>query len=185
MVSRWVPEREVSCRKCRWCRCPGTRDSCAGYLGRCSFSASVWGPAAVMQPVVLAPRPKVLHHSLSPLPLQTMGGDLSGKAQNASKGIYAMACKYVFCHTEVGHTKPGCLLTQLSPTARDVFLLKNQPRYRNLGLEVYVTFFEIYNGKVASRQGAPIYTVGAPEISKSLRLAKNGRNQTICGPSRL
>nr|XP_023410419.1 kinesin-like protein KIF2C isoform X2 [Loxodonta africana] len=53
----------------------------------------------------------------------TMGGDLSGKAQNASKGIYAMA-------------------------SRDVFLLKNQPRYRKLGLEVYVTFFEIYNGKL-------------------------------------
>ncbi|XP_032755780.1 kinesin-like protein KIF2C isoform X1 [Rattus rattus] len=53
----------------------------------------------------------------------TMGGDLSGKSQNASKGIYAMA-------------------------SRDVFLLKNQPRYRSLNLEVYVTFFEIYNGKV-------------------------------------
>ncbi|KAM5266469.1 kinesin-like protein KIF2C isoform 3-T3 [Hipposideros larvatus] len=53
----------------------------------------------------------------------TMGGDLYGKAQNASKGIYAMA-------------------------SHDVFLLKNQPRYRNLGLEVYVTFFEIYNGKL-------------------------------------
>ncbi|XP_077006014.1 kinesin-like protein KIF2C isoform X2 [Tamandua tetradactyla] len=53
----------------------------------------------------------------------TMGGDLSGKGQNASKGIYAMA-------------------------SRDVFLLKNQPRYRNLGLDVYVTFFEIYNGKL-------------------------------------
>uniref|UniRef100_A0A8C6S1K7 Kinesin-like protein n=1 Tax=Nannospalax galili TaxID=1026970 RepID=A0A8C6S1K7_NANGA len=53
----------------------------------------------------------------------TMGGDLSGKAQNASKGIYAMA-------------------------SRDVFLLKNQSRYRNLDLEVYVTFFEIYNGKL-------------------------------------
>ncbi|KAB1269379.1 Kinesin-like protein KIF2C [Camelus dromedarius] len=53
----------------------------------------------------------------------TMGGDLYGKAQNASKGVYTMA-------------------------SRDVFLLKNQPRYRNLGLEVYVTFFEIYNGKL-------------------------------------
>ncbi|XP_012872242.1 PREDICTED: kinesin-like protein KIF2C [Dipodomys ordii] len=53
----------------------------------------------------------------------TMGGDLSGKAQNASKGIYAMA-------------------------SQDVFLLKKQSRYRNLGLEVYVTFFEIYNGKL-------------------------------------
>ncbi|XP_021106436.1 kinesin-like protein KIF2C isoform X2 [Heterocephalus glaber] len=53
----------------------------------------------------------------------TMVGDLAGKGQNASKGIYAMA-------------------------SQDVFLLKNQPRYRNLGLEVYVTFFEIYNGKL-------------------------------------
>ncbi|XP_045440711.1 kinesin-like protein KIF2C isoform X2 [Pipistrellus kuhlii] len=53
----------------------------------------------------------------------TMGGGLSGKAQNASKGIYAMA-------------------------SQDVFLMKSQPRYRNLGLEVYVTYFEIYNGKV-------------------------------------
>ncbi|XP_020753114.1 kinesin-like protein KIF2C isoform X10 [Odocoileus virginianus] len=53
----------------------------------------------------------------------TMGGDLYGKTQNASKGIYAMA-------------------------SRDVFLLKNQPRYRRLDLEVYVTFFEIYNGKL-------------------------------------
>ncbi|KAM9280043.1 kinesin-like protein KIF2C [Cariama cristata] len=53
----------------------------------------------------------------------TMGGDFSGKAQNASKGIYAFA-------------------------SQDVFLLLNQPRYRSQDLEVYVTFFEIYNGKV-------------------------------------
>ncbi|XP_028941666.1 kinesin-like protein KIF2C isoform X1 [Antrostomus carolinensis] len=53
----------------------------------------------------------------------TMGGDFSGRAQNASKGIYAFA-------------------------SQDVFLLLNQPRYRNEHLEVYVTFFEIYNGKV-------------------------------------
>uniref|UniRef100_A0A8C3TI27 Kinesin-like protein n=1 Tax=Catharus ustulatus TaxID=91951 RepID=A0A8C3TI27_CATUS len=53
----------------------------------------------------------------------TMGGDFSGRAQNASKGIYAFA-------------------------SRDVFLLLNQPRYRNQNLDVYVTFFEIYNGKV-------------------------------------
>lgn len=32
--------------------------------------------------------------------------------------------------------------------AQDVFLLLNQPKYRNQDLEVYVTFFEIYNGKV-------------------------------------
>ncbi|NXY86930.1 KIF2C protein, partial [Alcedo cyanopectus] len=55
----------------------------------------------------------------------TMGGNFSGRAQNASKGIYAFA-------------------------SQDVFLLLNQPRYRNWNLEVYVTFFEIYNGKVSS-----------------------------------
>ncbi|XP_010080951.1 PREDICTED: kinesin-like protein KIF2C isoform X2 [Pterocles gutturalis] len=53
----------------------------------------------------------------------TMGGDFSGRAQNASKGIYAFA-------------------------SQDVFLLLNQPRYKSQDLEVYVTFFEIYNGKV-------------------------------------
>uniref|UniRef100_A0A8D0GFL3 Kinesin-like protein n=1 Tax=Sphenodon punctatus TaxID=8508 RepID=A0A8D0GFL3_SPHPU len=53
----------------------------------------------------------------------TMGGDFSGKTQNASKGIFAFA-------------------------SQDVFLLQSQPRYKNLDLEVYVTFFEIYNGKV-------------------------------------
>ncbi|XP_059709941.1 kinesin-like protein KIF2C isoform X2 [Haemorhous mexicanus] len=53
----------------------------------------------------------------------TMGGDFSGRGQNASRGIYAYA-------------------------SQDVFLLLNQPRYRNQNLEVYVTFFEIYNGKV-------------------------------------
>ncbi|KAM5291439.1 kinesin-like protein KIF2C [Glossophaga mutica] len=52
----------------------------------------------------------------------TTGGSLYGKSQNASKGIYAMA-------------------------THNVFLLKNLPRYCNLGLEVYVTFFEIYNGR--------------------------------------
>ncbi|NXG87352.1 KIF2C protein, partial [Stercorarius parasiticus] len=54
---------------------------------------------------------------------QTMGGDFSVRTQTASKGIYAFA-------------------------SQDVFLLLNQPRYRSQNLEVYVTFFEIYNGKV-------------------------------------
>ncbi|KAG8437000.1 hypothetical protein GDO86_007910 [Hymenochirus boettgeri] len=53
----------------------------------------------------------------------TMGGDFSGKTQNVSKGIYAFA-------------------------SRDVFLLLEQPRYKHLDLDVFVTFFEIYNGKV-------------------------------------
>ncbi|NXU54252.1 KIF2C protein, partial [Turnix velox] len=54
---------------------------------------------------------------------QTMGGDFSRGAQEASKGIYAFA-------------------------SQDVFLLLSQPRYRSWDLEVFVTFFEIYNGKV-------------------------------------
>ncbi|KAM4640932.1 kinesin-like protein KIF2C isoform 2-T2 [Discoglossus pictus] len=53
----------------------------------------------------------------------TMGGDFSGKSQNVSKGVYAFA-------------------------SRDVFLLLSQPRYSSLDLDVFVTFFEIYNGKV-------------------------------------
>ncbi|KAM5291457.1 LOW QUALITY PROTEIN: kinesin-like protein KIF2C [Glossophaga mutica] len=55
----------------------------------------------------------------------SMGGSLYGKAQNASKGIYAMA-------------------------SLEVFLLKNHPLFWNLGLEVYVTFFEVYNWKLFS-----------------------------------
>lgn len=62
-------------------------------------------------------------------------------------------------------------LSSLSPTAQDVFLLKSQPRYRSLGLEVYVTFFEIYNGKVAA--GSPLFTRLGPELSKTLRWTRN------------
>lgn len=101
-----------------------------------------------------------------PFPLQTMGGDLSGKAQNASKGIYAMACKYCVLLLQGWAPKRHVVcLARFSPSARDVFLLKNQPCYRKLGLEVYVTFFEIYNGKVAG--GKPlVYTVGTQHILK-------------------
>uniref|UniRef100_A0A8C9VZJ1 Kinesin-like protein n=1 Tax=Scleropages formosus TaxID=113540 RepID=A0A8C9VZJ1_SCLFO len=53
----------------------------------------------------------------------TMGGDFSGKNQNSSKGIYSLA-------------------------AQDLFLLLKQKRYSSMGLEPYVSFFEIYNGKV-------------------------------------
>ncbi|XP_030630467.1 kinesin-like protein KIF2C [Chanos chanos] len=53
----------------------------------------------------------------------TMGGDFSGKNQNSSKGIYALA-------------------------AQDVFSLLKQRRFSGLELTPYVTFFEIYNGKV-------------------------------------
>lgn len=53
----------------------------------------------------------------------TMGGDFSGKNQDCSKGIYALA-------------------------ARDVFLMLKKPHYKKLDLQVYATFFEIYSGKV-------------------------------------
>ncbi|XP_018097021.1 kinesin heavy chain member 2A S homeolog isoform X4 [Xenopus laevis] len=53
----------------------------------------------------------------------TMGGDFSGKNQDCSKGIYALA-------------------------ARDVFQMIKKPNYKKLELQVYATFFEIYSGKV-------------------------------------
>nr|prf mitotic centromere-associated kinesin [Cricetulus griseus] len=48
------------------------------------------------------------------------------------------------------HTMGGDCLVNLRIHLKGIlcFLLKSQPRYRNLNLEVYVTFFEIYNGKV-------------------------------------
>ncbi|KAJ0011635.1 hypothetical protein NQD34_012610, partial [Periophthalmus magnuspinnatus] len=53
----------------------------------------------------------------------TMGGDFSGKQQNSAKGIYAFA-------------------------SQDVFAYLNHWKYTNQDLSVYVSFFEIYNGKV-------------------------------------
>ncbi|XP_061694974.1 kinesin-like protein KIF2C isoform X2 [Syngnathoides biaculeatus] len=53
----------------------------------------------------------------------TMGGDFSGKQQNCAKGIYALA-------------------------AQDVFASLRDWKYKNLDLSTYVSFFEIYNGKV-------------------------------------
>ncbi|CAK6969454.1 kinesin-like protein KIF2C isoform X2 [Scomber scombrus] len=53
----------------------------------------------------------------------TMGGDFTGKQQNSSKGIYALA-------------------------AQDVFTNINHRRYASLDLSAFVSFFEIYNGKV-------------------------------------
>ncbi|XP_040911091.1 kinesin-like protein KIF2C isoform X2 [Toxotes jaculatrix] len=53
----------------------------------------------------------------------TMGGDFAGRQQNSAKGIYALA-------------------------AQDVFTYLNHRRYANLDLSAYVSFFEIYNGKV-------------------------------------
>ncbi|XP_004633895.1 kinesin-like protein KIF2B [Octodon degus] len=53
----------------------------------------------------------------------TMGGAFFGRAQDCSKGIYALV-------------------------ARDVFLLLKNSTYEQLDLKVYGTFFEIYGGKV-------------------------------------
>ncbi|XP_062261311.1 kinesin-like protein KIF2C isoform X2 [Platichthys flesus] len=53
----------------------------------------------------------------------TMGGDFTGKQQNSAKGVYALA-------------------------AQDVFAYLNHRRYNNLDVSAYVSFFEIYNGKV-------------------------------------
>nr|XP_023654433.1 kinesin-like protein KIF2C isoform X2 [Paramormyrops kingsleyae] len=53
----------------------------------------------------------------------TMGGDFTGKKQKSSKGIYALA-------------------------AQDVFALLSQKKYSSMALDPYVSFFEIYNGKV-------------------------------------
>uniref|UniRef100_A0A3B4V782 Kinesin-like protein n=1 Tax=Seriola dumerili TaxID=41447 RepID=A0A3B4V782_SERDU len=52
----------------------------------------------------------------------TMGGDFTGKQQNSAKGVYALA--------------------------QDVFTYLNHRRYNSLDLSAYVSFFEIYNGKV-------------------------------------
>ncbi|KAH0627964.1 hypothetical protein JD844_008580 [Phrynosoma platyrhinos] len=67
-----------------------------------------------------APNEMVYRFTARPL---TMGGDFSGKNQDCSKGIYALA-------------------------ARDVFLMLKKPNYKKLELQVYATFFEIYSGKV-------------------------------------
>ncbi|XP_060786739.1 kinesin-like protein KIF2A [Neoarius graeffei] len=53
----------------------------------------------------------------------TMSGDFSKKDQDCSKGISALA-------------------------ACDVFLMLKKPKYKKLDLQVYTTYFEIYNGKV-------------------------------------
>ncbi|XP_065572288.1 kinesin-like protein KIF2A isoform X2 [Artemia franciscana] len=53
----------------------------------------------------------------------TMGGDFSGKTQDCTKGIYALATK-------------------------DVFKFLKTPKYKQQDLSVYASFFEIYSGKV-------------------------------------
>ncbi|CAD5213099.1 unnamed protein product [Bursaphelenchus okinawaensis] len=52
----------------------------------------------------------------------TMGGDFEGKSQDCAKGIYALA-------------------------ATDVFAYLKRPEYRDLGLQVDCSFFELYGSK--------------------------------------
>lgn len=101
------------------------------------------------------------------------------KPRTHPKGSMRWPVSSKFCPRGLGTEGQVAYLIQVLPTARDVFLLKNQPRYRRLDLEVYVTFFEIYNGKVAGREPS-VYAAGAPEVSKILRLARNCRRQTPC-----
>lgn len=90
----------------------------------------------------------ILGHSL-----QTMGGDFTGKSQNSSKGIYALAGD---CNCHMYFTKWAVTFIRVHSginlsacfTAQDVFTLLKQKRYADMDLCPYVTFFEIYNGKV-------------------------------------
>lgn len=83
-----------------------------------------------------------------------MGGDFSGKTQNSSKGIYALAgdCDYqTYCTLNMVFCSSCSLMCKsVCPTAQDVFTLLRQKRYADMDLCPYVTFFEIYNGKVCT-----------------------------------
>lgn len=80
-----------------------------------------------------------------------MGGDFSGKNQDCSKGIYALAGK------AKSYTSKLCFISRTfwnvpilySRSARDVFLMLKKPTYKKLELQVYSTFFEIYSGKAS------------------------------------
>uniref|UniRef100_A0A9J8AG64 Kinesin family member 2a n=1 Tax=Cyprinus carpio carpio TaxID=630221 RepID=A0A9J8AG64_CYPCA len=88
----------------------------------------------------------------------TMGGDFSGKNQDCSKGIYALA-------------------------ARDVFLMLKKPNYKKLDLQVYATFFEIYSGKECIRAlglNKPHTPFRASKLTQVLRDSFIGENSRTC-----
>ncbi|KAM6233139.1 kinesin-like protein KIF2A isoform 8-T8 [Porphyrio hochstetteri] len=88
----------------------------------------------------------------------TMGGDFSGKNQDCSKGIYALA-------------------------ARDVFLMIKKPNYKKLELQVYATFFEIYSGKECIRalgRNKPHTPFRASKLTQVLRDSFIGENSRTC-----
>jgi kinesin family member 2/24 len=57
-----------------------------------------------------------------------MGGIIEGRVQDCANGVYAM-------------------------TATDVFAYLHSPAYRNEGLSVSCSFFEIYGSKVHTKNG--------------------------------
>uniref|UniRef100_A0A7N6BUV2 Kinesin motor domain-containing protein n=1 Tax=Anabas testudineus TaxID=64144 RepID=A0A7N6BUV2_ANATE len=88
----------------------------------------------------------------------TMGGDFSGKNQDCSKGVYALA-------------------------ARDVFLMLKKPNYKKLDLQVYATFFEIYSGKECIRalgRNKPHTPFRASKLTQVLRDSFIGENSRTC-----
>uniref|UniRef100_A0AAZ3Q5X2 Kinesin motor domain-containing protein n=1 Tax=Oncorhynchus tshawytscha TaxID=74940 RepID=A0AAZ3Q5X2_ONCTS len=88
----------------------------------------------------------------------TMGGDFSGKNQDCSKGIYALA-------------------------ARDVFVMLKKPCHKKLDLQVYATFFEIYSGKECIRalgRNKPHTPFRASKLTQVLRDSFIGENSRTC-----
>lgn len=84
-----------------------------------------------------------------------MGGDFSGKNQDCSKGIYALAGQRLsflfshYCFFHLAELKSFCCCFGFFCAARDVFLMLNKPHYKKLDLQVFATFFEIYSGKAS------------------------------------
>ena len=95
-----------------------------------------------------------------------MGGDFSGKNQDCSKGIYALAGKQVNCFfvcvCVLNYIIKGFFFSSGEMfrsfisfhVARDVFLMWKKPNYKKLDLQVYATFFEIYSGKASNTERA-------------------------------
>lgn len=85
-----------------------------------------------------------------------MGGDFTGKQQDSAKGIYALAGKSLFICVSVGfktlHHGVFALRFDINRSlplaANDVFTYLNHRKFSSLDLSAYVSFFEIYNGKV-------------------------------------
>lgn len=74
----------------------------------------------------------------------TMGGEFHGKSQDSKNGIYAFATK-------------------------DVFKLKNSPKYKNNNLVVSCSYFEIYSGKVFDLLSG----------KSKLRVLEDGKQQVV------